>query len=112
VIARPVIGLIASSTAFGGIYGVIIILALMIFICSFLVIILADHLENSAWAIFITASMLQIAGEREPSAILGLGGREIPIIIACAGIVVWIYTHLLSSSRVAGLNFQKFLEIG
>jgi hypothetical protein len=89
-----------------------LLFALMIFILFFSCNYISGPLRNSAWAIFITASMLQIAGEREPSAILGLGGREIPIIIACAGIVVWIYTHLLSSSRVAGLNFQKFLEIG
>lgn len=90
-ISRPVIGLAASSIAFSKNLGPVILPFITIFSLFSIVNLLSGPMQNSPWAIFIISYFIQITGEKEPSAIIGLGSREIPLIFICIVCITTVY---------------------
>ncbi|MDF8334991.1 hypothetical protein [Novosphingobium cyanobacteriorum] len=98
-IARPVIGLIASSAAFGDIYAVIFFPGVIIFIVFGIMELLSGPAGSSPWSIFILGINLQKVGEKEVSAMINYGSREIPVMFI-VGLCIYFYgKHIRRHNR-------------
>ncbi len=97
-VSRPVIGLPGSTIALAGPYGGAVIAGLAIFVFYALINYLAGPLGGGAWSIFIVASFIQKAAERELAALINTGAREVPTILVI-GLIVAFATRFFSASR-------------
>lgn len=94
VIARPVIGLVASAIAAYGLPGVILLPGLTIFAIFALINLLGSGLTNSAWASFLLMVCLFFT-EKEIAPDLAYMIREIPLSILSIMAITHLYRHFL-----------------
>lgn len=102
-IARPVVGLIASSLAAFGLIGVILLPALIV-ACTFTALdFVGGPLRGNPWAVFLLASTTFLA-EREVSTTLSFFCRSFLFIMATGGVLWLLGQRPVRRDRVVPIN--------
>lgn len=86
-IARPVVGLVASSLAAFGLVGVLLLPALVVAVTFTALDLVGGRLAGNAWAVFLLATTAFLA-EREVSTTLSFFCRSFPFILLTGGVLL------------------------